>query len=211
MVDLLDLIALGNHIGEEVHDPTLVAHWALDETEGMVASDSVGGHEGAVVGVPTWQPTSGAVDGALECDGTTFIVADFVLDPSEGPLSVLAWVRGGAPGQGIVSQQTGANWLALDPTTGALMTDLKSGNRQSSALFSDAIVSDGDWHRMAFAWDGSIRRLYVDDVLVAEETDVALAGCDGGLHIGCGKLMAPGSFFTGLIDDVRIYNRAVKP
>ena len=34
---------------------------------------------------------------------------------------------------------------------------------------------------------------------------------DRGLYIGVGKDYAPGSFFSGLIDDVRIYNRAVKP
>jgi len=80
-------------------------------------------------------------------------------------------------------------------------------NRPLTALYSDAIVSDGHWHRVGLAWDGSNRRLY----LVAEDTDVALAACDGGVNIGCGKLMTPGTFFTGLIDDVRIYTRAVKP
>ena len=34
---------------------------------------------------------------------------------------------------------------------------------------------------------------------------------DNGLYIGTGKAMEPGSFFSGLIDDVRIYNRAVRP
>ena len=38
-----------------------------------------------------------------------------------------------------------------------------------------------------------------------------LVPCTGGLNIGCGSDMAPGTFFTGLIDDVRIYNRAVRP
>jgi hypothetical protein len=52
---------------------------------------------------------------------------------------------------------------------------------------------------------------YEDDILVAEDTDVALADSSGGLNIGCGELMAPNTFFTGLIDDVRIYNRAVRP
>ena len=33
----------------------------------------------------------------------------------------------------------------------------------------------------------------------------------GGVNIGCGKTMTPTTFFIGLIDDVRIYNRAVKP
>jgi hypothetical protein len=38
-----------------------------------------------------------------------------------------------------------------------------------------------------------------------------LAGSTGKLVIGCGKDMTPGTFFTGLVDDVRIYSRAVKP
>jgi hypothetical protein len=31
------------------------------------------------------------------------------------------------------------------------------------------------------------------------------------LYLGAGSTMAPGSFWKGLIDDVRIYNRVVKP
>ncbi len=38
-----------------------------------------------------------------------------------------------------------------------------------------------------------------------------MQGSDGGLYIGTGKMMQPGTYFSGLIDDVRIYNRAVKP
>jgi hypothetical protein len=49
------------------------------------------------------------------------------------------------------------------------------------------------------------------DVLVAEDNQAGLTACSGGLNIGCGKDMAPGTFWSGLIDDVRIYNRAVKP
>jgi hypothetical protein len=32
-----------------------------------------------------------------------------------------------------------------------------------------------------------------------------------GLNIGCGTNLTPGSFWSGLIDDVRIYNRVIKP
>jgi hypothetical protein len=32
-----------------------------------------------------------------------------------------------------------------------------------------------------------------------------------GFYIGCGANLGPGTFFSGLIDDVRIYNRAVRP
>jgi hypothetical protein len=91
------------------------------------------------------------------------------------------------------------------------MTELQNGGRLTKVLYSDAILTDGAWHRIAFTWDGSHRRLYTDDLLVAEDTDVALAACSGGLNIGCGSTAALDSFFTGLIDDVRIYNRAVRP
>ena len=211
IVDAADLEVLMSHWGQEPPSPYLIAHWKLNEAEGLIAADSAGHNDATVIGTPTWQPAGGAVGGALELDGATFAVADSLLNPQQGPFSVFAWVNGGAPGQAIVSQQGGANWLSSDAATGALMTELRSGGRLSKALSCEAVITDGTWHRVGFTWDGANRRLYVDDILVAEDTDVALGACNGGLNIGCGKVMAPGSLFTGLIDDVRIYNSAVRP
>ena len=70
---------------------------------------------------------------------------------------------------------------------------------------------DGYWHRVGLVWDGLYRTLYVDDILVAEDTQDSLKDSDSGLYIGCGKNMEAGTFWSGLIDDVRIYNRAVIP
>jgi hypothetical protein len=50
--------------------------------------------------------------------------------------------------------------------------------------------------------------LYVDDVEVARDTQSGLAVSDGGFTLGAGS---PGPGWSGLIDDVRIYNRVVKP
>ena len=72
-------------------------------------------------------------------------------------------------------------------------------------------MTDGNWHRVGFVWDGMTRALYVDDALVAEDMQLGLPSHSGGLNIGCDKDMTPGLFFSGLIDDVRIYNRAVRP
>jgi N-acetylneuraminic acid mutarotase len=211
VVDRKDLEALMSYWGQEISNPYLIAHWKLDEAGGTVASDSAGEHDGTVIGVPAWQPAGGAVDGALEFDGTTFVVTDSVLNPSDGAFSVFAWVKGGAPGQAILSQQAGANWLLSDPATGTLSAELKGGARSAKVLYSHAIITDGLWHRVGFAWDGSNRSLYVDDVLIAEDTQQGLAACYGDLQIGCGRDMAAGTFWSGLIDDVRIYSRAVHP
>lgn len=58
-------------------------------------------------------------------------------------------------------------------------------------------------------WDGSHRRLCVDGVVAAEDTLAALASSTNGLYIGCGKVMGAGTFCSGLIDDVRIYDAAL--
>jgi hypothetical protein len=210
-VDATDLEILMSYWGQEIPNPYLIAHWRLDETEGMIASDSAGDHDGTVIGVPAWQPGGGVVDGAMEFDGTTFVVTDPVLGPSDGAFSILAWVKGGAPGQVILSQQAGADWLVLDSATGVLKTELKSGGRFGKVLSSDTGITDGNWHRIGFTWDGSNRRLYVDDVLVAQDTQTELVDCHGGLTIGCGKTTAPTTFWTGLIDDLRIYDQTVRP
>ena len=194
------------------YDPTLMAHWALDETEGSTAMDSAGENHAQVIGDATWLPNEGMIDGALLLDGVDDCVATgYVRDPSEGSLSILAWVKGGSPGQVVVSQILGANWLMADSFTGHLMTDLRESGRSGKALLSDIVITDGNWHRVGLAWDGINRILYVDDVMVATDTPSELVGSNGGLNIGCDKNQTPDSFWSGMIDDVRVYNRAVKP
>jgi len=212
IVDVQDLIVLAEHLFEEVDDPTLVAHWALDETEGIVAHDSAGENDSYVVGGPLWQSTGGMVDGALEFDGIDdFVSTPFVLNPADGEFSVFVWIKGGALGQAVLSQIGGVNWLCADILEGNLMTELKGTGRGAAALLSQTVITDGDWHRVGFVWDGAYRALYVDDILVAEDTQTGLASSVGGLKIGCGSGPTAGTFFSGLIDDVRIYNRAARP
>jgi len=211
-VDAKDLEVLMSYWGQEVNDPALIAHWKLDEADGTLALDSAGASDAVPVGNPTWQPVDGKVAGAIRLDGIDdYLASSLALDPSRGLFSAFAWVKGGAPGQVILSQQSGAHWLMVDPATGALMTDLKSGSRLGKALCSGAVVADANWHRVGFTWDGTERSLYVDDMLVAEDAQDPLAAASGNLVIGAGKTMAPGTFWKGLIDDVRIYSRAVKP
>jgi len=213
VVDTLDLELLMSNWGQPVDDPTLIAHWALDEIEGMVAYDSVGDNDAFVIGDPVWQPTGGIVDGALQLDGVDdYVITGFVLNPEDGPFSVLAWVKGGAPAQAVLSQMGGSNWLCTDSVEGNLMTELKAyGRGATGPLLSQTVITDGNWHRIGLVWDGSERTLYVDDIAVAQDAQPDLEASENGLYIGTGMAMEAGSFWFGLIDDVRIYNRAVTP
>lgn len=211
VVDVEDLKVLAEHLFEEVEDPTLIAHWPLDETEGMFAADSAGDNDAVVLGGIEWQPDGGQIDGALKLDGVSgYAITGGVRNPVDGPFSIIAWVNGGAPGQVVVSQQNASNWLAID-AEGCLMTELKCTGRSAGPLYSETVVTDGQWHRIGLVWDGSNITLCVDGVVVAEDTRDGLQGSGNGLNIGAGKMTQPGTYFSGLIDDIRIYNRAVNP
>jgi hypothetical protein len=214
IVDVQDLLVLSEHLFEEVEDPTIVAHWPLDEIEGNIASDSANGNDGTVNGEPTWQPEDGMVNGALQLDGTDdYVSTDFVLNPADGVFSVVAWIKDGLPEQVVISQEGGVNWLITD-VEGNLMTELKGHGRSSGGtLLSGVCITDNNWHRIGLVWDGSYRHLYVDGAEVARDATQLSGLIDvyGGMYLGCGKAMEPGTFWSGLIDDVRIYNRAVSP
>ncbi len=211
VVDKLDLEFLMKYWGQQVNDPTLLAHWALDEDSGANAVDSVHGHLASVLGGALWRPDAGKVGGALQGDGIDdFVLTDFTLNPADGPFSAIVWIQGRTPGRVILSQKGGANWLLVAPD-GKLMTELKEPGRSGKPLTSPAVITDEAWHRVGFVWDGSNRILYVDGVEVAKDTQTSLANAFGGLYLCVGSTLAPGSYWSGLIDDVRIYNRAVQP
>ena len=73
------------------------------------------------------------------------------------------------------------------------------------------VLNDGNWHRIGLVWDGLYRTLAVDGAVVAEDTQDQLESRAGGFYFGTGSSMGAETFFSGLIDDVRIYNRAMRP
>ncbi len=212
VVDVQDLEVLMSYWGQEILPVELIAYWKLDEMEGDVAYDSAATNDAVVFGEPTWQPESGMVNGALQFDGIDdYIGTPSVLGYQPIPFSVFAWVKGGAPGQVVLSQTGGANWLLADPAAGNLMTNLKGTDRRDQALVSQTEIADDDWHRVGLVWDGSNRILYVDNVEVATDMHGTLKGSTGGLYIGAGKALEADNFWSGLIDDVRIYDKAIMP
>ncbi len=212
IVDMNDMAVLTQLASVEFVDPTLVACWKFDEAEGTTACDSTEACNGELVGGPVWLPDAGAVGGALQLDGIDdHVAATFNGNPSERPLSIFAWVKGGKAGQVILSQYSGANWLVANGAKGALATELQSDGRIGKPLSSQTAITDGNWHRVGLVWDGAQRILYVDGAAVAEDPQNSLRSAYGKLHIGGGKDLAAGSFWSGLIDDVRIYNRVIQP
>ena len=187
----------------------LLAHWKLDEAEGEIAYDSARENDAIVLGEAIWQPNGGQVDGTLQLDGIDdYLAAPFILDPTKQPFSVYAWIKGGQPGQTIVSQQGAfGDWLSVD-SAGAPATGLTF---PLPALMSDVVITDDRWHHIGLVSDGSDLSLYVDDIEVTRSNTSPILPASGDLQIGAGKNLEPGTFWSGLIDDVRIYDRVLAP
>jgi hypothetical protein len=104
----------------------------------------------------------------------------------------------------VICEEGGADLLSTNPVDGTLMTS----SADQIPLLSQAVVTDWKWHRIGLVWDGKNRILYVDGQEVARD-DYSTLTSGGGLTIGSGEVA--GTFFSGLIDDVRVYNRTVNP
>jgi len=213
IIDMCDLAILTGNWLEEIFPMELKAYWRLDEPNGPVAFDSAGTNDAAVMGDMLWMPDSGKVDGALQFDGLDdYINTPFVIDPSLGPLSIFVWAKGGAPGQVILSQAGNKDILSTD-SQGNLITELKPSGRGSKGLYSETLITDDNWHHIGFVWDGLRRTLYVDGEIAAQDDSdqVVLYGSISGLYIGAGMSLDSGTFWSGLIDDIRVYNSAIVP
>ena len=70
------------------------------------------------------------------------------------------------------------------------------------------------WTHIATTYDGAVQRFYVNGVLVGTANPIVapslntIVQSNGALRIG-GNASSTGEFFQGLIDEVRIYNRAL--
>jgi len=206
IVDIQDMIVLSEYL-----EPGLgrIAHWKLDETEGDIAYDSIGSDHANVHGEAEWQPDAGYDAGALDFDAEDVYVAPMcILNPADGPFRILAWIKGGEPGQVIASETPtestlGGTYLAAD-ANGVLMTEAM----YPMLLKTDVVITDSEWHQVGFEWDGEYRHLSVDDQEVAvDDTPLPTLQNAGYLNIGTGKAFEDDTFWSGLIDDVRVYEK----
>ncbi len=195
----------------------LISYWSLDEVEGLIAHDNTGyGHDGILWNGPLWQESGGQHEGALLFDGINdYVSAPFVLNPADGPFSVMTWIKGGDTKEVIIAQKDypgfGKAWLQVDPTYGNLITQLTNG---IYPLASNYLITDNEWHHVGVVWDGSRRFLYADGYEVTRDVDPLpgnLLFCEGELYIGASQYLESFNFWTGLIDDLRIYHRALEP
>jgi len=192
----------------------LRAHWKLDDGSGFVASDSSGdGNDGLLINGPVW--TEGYINGALEFDGRNdyVVVAAAPLEVDTwAEITVAAWVKNsvgvGAGTDDIISWW---RWNGY-PCTDCSFVLTHHKNNQYFFQTNGTSISGGTvstaWTHVTASYDGSMIQLYING------SEVASTPYSGGFPYSTGDLVIGSqannsNYFEGLIDEVRIYDRAL--
>ncbi|MBM4025836.1 MAG: hypothetical protein FJ280_10590 [Planctomycetes bacterium] len=191
-------------------DPDLVGHWKLDGD----ALDSVGGHHATLQGNPTWvnDPQRGW---CLDLDGD----GDY-LDAGDAPsltftesITVACWIK---------VRQLDRNWNAIvtkgddwvlartrDDNRVAFLCLGLTGGGWPEVYSGD--VNDGNWHHIAGVYDGARLALYQDGDCVDSRSLRGFINRNWSRVLIGENGQAPNRFWNGLVDDVRLYRRALPP
>ncbi len=189
----------------------LIGHWRFDDGSGTTAIDSsVSSNPGTLVNGPTW--TAGRVGGAVSFDGTDdyVTVANEATYDVTGNLTVAAWIKVDTftkQWQSIVTKGDSAWRLLRNNLTDALC--FAGTGLTADTVYGTRNVNDGQWHHAVGVYDGTRLSLYVDGTLDASAASTGAIGTNNyNVFIG-ENAQATGRQFDGLIDDVRVYNRAL--
>ncbi|NIP25986.1 MAG: hypothetical protein GWN67_16725 [Phycisphaerae bacterium] len=197
-----------------------VAHWKFDEGAGGVAYDSAGTNDGTIYGA---QWTAGIIDGALDFDGVDDYVnipynASLDIDASEG-ITLSTWIKlhsypagddqgpifglfdsmgAGTKNYSVIRGSAGGNVIAWEqyPPSGGAITSIKPDLET--------------WYHVVVTEDSPHRAIYINGSLDSSDSlSVSYSGnTPDTIRIG-NRADAAIFSFDGLIDDVRIYDRAL--
>jgi hypothetical protein len=190
----------------------LVGWWKFDETEGTTAKDSSGGnHNGTLNGNAKW--AQGKIGGAVELDGKSGFVqiADKSAFDIAGQVSIACWANiRSVPYEYTAIVTKGDSSWRLSTVQLERKFHCSVNNYTNITLDGSTTVAAGEWHHVAMVYNGDEIRIYVDGKLDATKPwKGGIAVNDFDVLIG-ENAEQKGRSFDGLIDDVRIYNYALK-
>ena len=200
------LLLLASNAWGSAH-PNLVA-WYRAENNALDASGN--GHHGVWGGTEAYD--SSPFGAGFEFDGTAQV--DVAHDPSlgfAGAITVAVWVNPSSISRFdcIVARASsaGVGWRLWTRSTSdfKFTWETRSGSHTSSVT-SQAI---GVWQHVACTHDGTTARIYINGVLDQSHETGSVEAEEETLIIG--NMTEQTRFFTGGIDDVRIYNAALTP
>src|SRR3989339_1824619 len=188
-----------------------IGEWRFEEGTGTTAADTSGGNNnGILVNSPTW--LNGKVGKALQFDGlnTYVTISDSnVLDLTTG-ISIEAWVK-----TDVITTDGGPTRRVLDKGVYVLAASdqayfkvvIGGANKGVGKAWTSADVNS--WHHLIGTYDGATVKLYQDGTLAGQTSATGNIDVNGNPLIIGRQGTSPAGRFDGVIDEVKIYNRAL--
>ncbi len=190
-------------VGIQVEPSGLVGYWKLDEGDGGTAYDSSSNGNPLTIAGGTW--VDGKTGKALKFGGSGYASANIGSGKITNKVTMTAWVK-------FLSLNGQQDFLGVwDAASNRYVAYKTSDNyirfwsNKWDATYIPTQVSKDVWYRVAFVYDGTNERIYLDGREVSSSVQpFTLSNNQQTVYLSDGGLP-----LNGVIDEVRIYNRAL--
>lgn len=209
-----------------------VAEWRFDECQGGTVHDESGNVNNGTINLgasgqtalgtctdnantPWYNGRTGKKNASLNFDGTDDYVSHTTQGISSRNGTVAGWVK---PTQSSpwgfwqTHDSAGNNWVdwitmfSYDGGTFYFRMGNGSSCCSNDVTFSSSLIPINTWSHLAFTWEGTTMKAYINGIVVASKTNATLQSIvDSGARIGYGH----DKKMSGQIDEVKIFNYAL--
>jgi hypothetical protein len=203
---------------------SIVAHWMFDEAGGSTtAYDSAGSYDGTLLGSASFV-ASGVAGGAISLTESSGDLVDMgnVLGFSYSDMSVSAWIQTTTTeSDTFILSKHHATYvkgylLGVNANGGYGSTSkawFYNSDQTDTELISTTTVNDGNWHNIVAVYDrDGNKELYVDGSPAEAYNASHPMNTNSGHFLIGGVTAKDGTLiptYTGLIDDVQIYDQSL--
>jgi len=194
----------------------LVGYWSMDENGDTTAYDNANSNNGTIYNSPTWKSSSDCVSGScLEFSVST----NYVSAPNNATLNITnaitieSWVNlttGYSSSHKMIASKGNPAWYFSIFNQKVFFSPWIDGAQTYTQ--GTKIVSAEEWHHVACSWDSTTNkyRTYLDGLIDVDTTKVGNSLSTTTSSFLMSAFVSQGDYpFTGKIDEVRIYNRAL--
>ena len=218
-------IAAGQRFSSSLHHAIgdeLIGEWRFndDDTPAILVDSSGYGNDGAIVGAV--YTDDGVLDNALEFDGNDYVNLSDVGSEEYTSLTIGAWfkattftpTRWRTPFHRNDGTSIGTSvfYIGLETGTGQIFSVIGAGSGIGYTVGKTGVYAQvGRWYHVATSWDGTTGKVYVNGEL--KKSYALSSAAFNNKSAAVTRIGSSGSstgyLFDGLIDDVRLYKKAL--
>ncbi|MBU0660889.1 prepilin-type N-terminal cleavage/methylation domain-containing protein [Patescibacteria group bacterium] len=187
----------------------LVAYWNMNENIGASIADSSGNNNAGIIDGAEW--TDGREGSGLDFDGSgghVLVDNSDSLNITEDEITLSVWFKKSDLSDGGAFIFKNSQYFLWIDSNGKVNFILYKPNWTEVSLEWVDRINDTDWHHVVALYDGEAMKIYIDNQELASlETNGNIQSRTNDVRIGSQNDTL--NEFDGLLDTIRIYDRAV--